>query len=52
MYASRGGGGSTLMHPNAYKGGGGGGLKMTKNKHFVRRFLENATKFNIECSIL
>ena len=31
------------MHSNAYKGGGGGGLKMTKNTHFVRRFVENVT---------
>ena len=30
------------MHTNAYKGGGGG-LNMTKNTHFVRRFMENAT---------
>ena len=30
------------MHTNAYKGGGGG-LNMTKNTHFVRRFIENAT---------
>ena len=29
------------MHTNAYKGGGGGGLNMTKNTHFVRRFIEN-----------
>ena len=47
MYASRrgggGGGGSTLMHTIAYKGGGGGGLNMTKNTHFVCRFIENAT---------
>ena len=31
------------MHTNAYKGGGGGGLNMTKNTHFVRRFIRNAT---------
>ena len=30
------------MHTNAYKGGGGG-LNMTKNTHFVRRCIENAT---------
>ena len=30
------------MHTNAYKGGGGG-LKMTKNTHFVRRIVENVT---------
>ena len=36
-YASRGVGGSTLMHTNAYKGGRGG-LNMTKNTHFVCRF--------------
>ena len=30
------------MHTNAYKGGGGG-LNMTKNTHFVRKFIENAT---------
>ena len=40
-YASRGVGGSTLMHTNAYKGGGGG-LNRTKSTHFVRRFIENA----------
>ena len=31
------------MQTNAYKGGGGGGLNMTKSTHFVRRFIENAT---------
>ena len=35
MYASRGVGGSTLMHTNAYKGGGAVCI-------FVRRFIENA----------
>ena len=30
------------MHTNAYKGGGGG-LNMTKNTHFVRMLIENAT---------
>ena len=42
MYASRGGGG---VNTNAYKcvQGGRGGLSMTKNTHFVRRFIENAT---------
>ena len=40
-YASRGVGGSTLMHTNVYMGEGG--LNMTKNTHFVRRFIENAT---------
>ena len=30
------------MHTNAYKGGGGG-LSMTKNTHFVCRFIENTT---------
>ena len=41
-YASRGGGG---VSTNAYKcvQGGRGGLNMTKNTHFVRRFIENAT---------
>ena len=41
-YASRGGGG---VNTNAYKcvQGGRGGLNMTKNTHFVRRFIENAT---------
>ena len=41
-YASRGGGG---VNTNAYKcvHGGRGGLNMTKNTHFVRRFIENAT---------
>ena len=36
-YASRGGGG---VNTNAYKcvQGGRGGLNMTKNTHFVRRF--------------
>ena len=28
------------MHTNAYKGGGGGGLNMSKNTHFVRMFIE------------
>ena len=38
-------GGSTLMHTNAYKGGGGGGcLNMTKYTHFVCRFIGNATR--------
>ena len=43
-YASRGGGG---VNTNAYKyvHGGRGGLHMTKNTHFVRRFIENATSF-------
>ena len=38
MYASRGGGG---VNTNAYKcvQGGRGGLNMTKNTHFVRRFI-------------
>ena len=42
MYALRGGGG---VKTNAYKcvQGGRGGLNMTKNTHFVRRFIENAT---------
>ena len=42
MYASRGCGG---VNTNAYKcvQGGRGGLNMTKNTHFVRRFIENAT---------
>ena len=42
MYALRGGGG---VNTNAYKcvQGGRGGLNMTKNTHFVRRFIENAT---------
>ena len=42
-YASRGGGGG--VNTNAYKcvQGGRGGLKMTKNTHFVRRCIENAT---------
>ena len=37
-----GGGG---VYTNAYKcvQGGRGGLNMTKNTHFVRRFIENAT---------
>ena len=41
-YAPRGGGG---VNSNAYKcvQGGRGGLNMTKNTHFVRRFIENAT---------
>ena len=41
-YAPRGGGG---VNTNAYKcvQGGRGGLSMTKNTHFVRRFIENAT---------
>ena len=41
-YASRGGGG---VNTNAYKcvQGGRGGLNMTKNTHFVRRFIENPT---------
>ena len=41
-YASRGGGG---VNTDAYKcvQGGRGGLNMTKNTHFVRRFMENAT---------
>ena len=41
-YASRGGGG---INTNAYKcvQGGRGGLNMTKNTHFVPRFIENAT---------
>ena len=41
-YAARGGGG---VNTNAYKcvQGGRGGLNMTKNTHFVRRFIENAT---------
>ena len=41
-YASRGGGG---VNTNAYKcvQGGRGGLNMTKNTHFVRRCIENAT---------
>ena len=41
-YASRGGGG---VNTNAYKcvQGGRGGLDMTKNTHFVRRLIENAT---------
>ena len=34
---------STLMHTNAYKGGGGGCLNMTKNTHLIHRFIENAT---------
>ena len=40
-YAPRGGGG---VNTNAYKcvQGGRGGLSMTKNTHFVRRFIENA----------
>ena len=44
MYASRGGGGGGV-NTNAYKcvQGGRGGLSMTKNTHFVRRFIENAT---------
>ena len=33
------------MHTNAYKGGGG--LNMTKNTHFVRRFIENAMNFYV-----
>ena len=33
------------MHTNAYKGGGGGDLNMTKNTHFVCRFIENAMSF-------
>ena len=37
------------MHTNAYKGGGGG-LNMTKNTHFVRRFIENGT--NIMLSLM
>ena len=42
-YALRGGGGG--VKTNAYKcvQGGRGGLNMTKNTHFVRRFIENAT---------
>ena len=38
-----GGGGG--VNTNAYKcvQGGRGGLDMTKNMHFVRRFMENAT---------
>ena len=41
-YAPRGGGG---VNTNAYKcvQGGRGGLNMTKNMHFVRRFIVNAT---------
>ena len=41
-YACRGGGG---VNTNAYKcvQGGRGGLNMSKNTHFVRRFIENAT---------
>ena len=33
------------VNTNAYKcvQGGRGGLNMTKNTHFVRRFIENAT---------
>ena len=43
-YASRVGGG---VNTNAYKcvQGGRGGLNMTKNTHFVCRFIENATAF-------
>ena len=43
-YASRGGGG---VNTNAYKcvQGGRGGLNITKNTHFVLRFIENATIF-------
>ena len=33
------------MHTNAYRGGGEGDLNITKNTHFVRRFMENATIF-------
>ena len=42
MYAPRGDGG---VNTNAYKcvQGGRGGLNMTKNTHFVRMFIENAT---------
>ena len=41
-YATRGDGG---VNTNAYKcvHGGRGGLNRTKNTHFVRRFIENAT---------
>ena len=41
-YAPRGGGG---VNTDAYKcvQGGRGGLNMTKNTHFVHRFMENAT---------
>ena len=41
-YATRGGGG---VNTNAYKciQGGRGGLNMSKNTHFVRSFIENAT---------
>ena len=41
-YAPRGAGG---VYTDAYKcvQGGRGGLNMTKNTHFVRRFIENAT---------
>ena len=40
-YASREGGG---VNTNAYKclQGGRGGLNMTKNRHFVRRLIQNA----------
>ena len=43
-YAPRGGGG---VNTNAYKcvQGGRGGLNITKNTHFVRRFIENAIIF-------
>ena len=48
MYAPRGEG----VNTNAYKyvQGGRGGLNMTKNTHFVRRFIENAT--NIMLSLM
>ena len=41
-YAARGGGG---VNTDAYKcvQGGRGGLNMTKNAHFVRMLIENAT---------
>ena len=44
MYTSMGG--WEGVNTNAYKcvqGGGGAGLNMTKNTHFVCRFIENAT---------
>ena len=49
MYIIRGGGGGGGggVITNAYKcvQGGRGGLYMTNNRHFVRRFIENATTY-------
>ena len=52
-YACKGGGGGGGVSTDAYKcvqgGRGGGGLNMTKNTHFVRMSIENAT-ISEDCS--